>query len=148
MIDRKLLRFFKARAAKPGADPYQTQINRALREYVSSGRVVAGDSRIAERSGRYSIAKAPGIVRRKGSRKTAARLQRTIKAVIRAGEQSGFVAECFEIPVVTQGATLDEVALNLKEAVALHLADEDLTALGLAPDPTIVATLELTATHA
>ncbi len=144
MIDRNVLRVFKARAAKRGADPYQTQINQALREYVSRAR----DSRIAERSGRYSIAKAPGIVRRKSSRKTAARLQRTIKAVIRAGEQSGFVAECFEIPVVTQGATLDEVALNLKEAVALHLADEDLTALGLAPDPTIVATLELTATHA
>jgi predicted RNase H-like HicB family nuclease len=148
MIDRKVLRVFKARAAKPGADPYQTQINQALREYVSRGGMVTRDSRIAERSGRYSIAKAPSIVRPKSSRKTAARLQRTIKAVIRAGEQSGFVAECFEIPVVTQGATLDEVALNLKEAVALHLADEDLTALGLAPDPTIVATLELTATHA
>lgn len=48
-------------------------------------------------------------------------LQHTIKAVIRPGEQSGFVAECLEIPVVTQGATLDEVSANLREAVALHL---------------------------
>ena len=53
-------------------------------------------------------------------------LQRTIKAVIRTGEQSGYVAECLEIPVVTQGATLDEVTGNLREAVELHLADEDL----------------------
>ena len=55
--------------------------------------------------------------------------QRTIKAVIRPGEESGYAAECLEIPVVTQGKTLDEVTRNLQEAVALHLADEDLAAL-------------------
>ena len=74
--------------------------------------------------------------------------QRTIKAVMRPGEQSGYVAECLEIPVVTQGATLDEVARNLREAVDLHLSGEDLAALDLAPDPTILVTLELTLAHA
>jgi predicted RNase H-like HicB family nuclease len=72
-------------------------------------------------------------------------LQRTIKAVIRAGEQSGFVAECVEIPVVTQGATLDEVSANLREAVALHLEGEDLAELGLAASPSIIVTFELEA---
>lgn len=75
-------------------------------------------------------------------------LQRTIKAVIRPGEQSGCVPECLEIPVVTQGTTLDEVTNNLREAVELHLAGEDLAALGLAPQPTILVTLELIPTHA
>lgn len=75
-------------------------------------------------------------------------LQRTIKAVIRPGEQSGYVAECLEIPVITQGTTLDEVTQNLREAVELHLAGENLAALGLAPDPTILVTLELIPTHA
>ena len=75
-------------------------------------------------------------------------LQRTIKAVIRPGDQAGYVAECVEIPVVTQGETLDAVARNLREAVDLHLSGEDLAALGLAPDPTIVVTLELTLAHA
>ena len=75
-------------------------------------------------------------------------LQQTIKAVIRAGDQSGYVAECLEIPVVTQGATLDEVTRNLREAVELHLAGEDLAALGLAPNPTILVTLELTPARA
>ena len=74
--------------------------------------------------------------------------QRTIKAVIRRGEQSGYVAECLEVPVVTQGATLDEVTGNLKEAVELHLAGEDLATMGLAPDPTILVTLELVPAHA
>jgi predicted RNase H-like HicB family nuclease len=49
------------------------------------------------------------------------KLQQNIKAFIRPGEQRGFVAECLEISVVTQGETLDEVARNLLEAVSLHL---------------------------
>ena len=75
-------------------------------------------------------------------------LQRTIKAVIRPGEQFGYTAECVEIAVVTQGQTLDDVIKNLREAVELHLADEDLEALGLASDPTIIVTMELTPAHA
>ena len=74
--------------------------------------------------------------------------QHTIKAVIRPGEQSGYVAECLEIPVVTQGRTLDEVTSNLREAVALHLEGEDLAELGLAPSPTILVTYEMEATPA
>ncbi len=72
-------------------------------------------------------------------------LQRTIKAVIRPGEQTGYVAECPEIPVVTQGKNLDEVARNLREAVGLHLEGEDLAELGLAPSPSILVTFELEA---
>jgi len=76
------------------------------------------------------------------------KLQHTIKAIIRHGEQSGYVAECMEIPVVTQGSTLDEVTGNLQEAVQLHLEGEDLSELGLAPDPTILVTLELETVYA
>ena len=75
-------------------------------------------------------------------------LQHTIKAVIRPGEQSGYVAECLEIPVVTQGQTLDQVTKNLGEAVALHLDGVDLASLGLAPNPTVLVTMELLPTHA
>ena len=67
-------------------------------------------------------------------------LQHTIKAVIRPGEQSGYVAECVEIPVVTQGETLDDVTRNLREAVELHLEVESLEDLGLAASPTILVT--------
>jgi predicted RNase H-like HicB family nuclease len=70
-------------------------------------------------------------------------LQHTIKAVIRRGEEAGYVAECMEIAVVTQGATLDDVTRNLQEAVALHLEGEDLAGLGLAKNPTLVVTMEV-----
>lgn len=52
-------------------------------------------------------------------------LQHTIKAFIRKGEKY-YVAECHEIPVVTQGKTLDEAVSNLKEAVSLHLEGEEI----------------------
>lgn len=48
----------------------------------------------------------------------------TIKAYIHTGEESGFVAECVELPIVTQGQTLDEVTQNLREAISLHLEGE------------------------
>jgi predicted RNase H-like HicB family nuclease len=75
-------------------------------------------------------------------------LQHTIKAVIRPGDESGYVAECVEIAVITQGATLDEVTGNLREAVALHLQGEDLAALGLALNPTLVVTTEVEPAYA
>ena len=49
-------------------------------------------------------------------------LQQTINAIIRSGDESGYVAECVEIAVVTQGQTIDETVRNLREAVALHLS--------------------------
>lgn len=70
------------------------------------------------------------------------KLQHTIKAVIRPGDESGFVAECVEIPVVTQGATLDAVTHNLQEAVSLHLEGENLQDLGLVDNPAILITFE------
>jgi predicted RNase H-like HicB family nuclease len=71
-------------------------------------------------------------------------MKRTIQVHITRGE-THYVAECLDLPVVTQGKTLDELATNIREAVALHLEGEDLAELGLAADPTIVATLELEA---
>ncbi len=75
-------------------------------------------------------------------------LQHTIKAIVRPGDHAGYVAECVEIAVVTQGTTLDETISNLREAVGLYLDGEDLNALGLHDSPTVVVTMELEATHA
>jgi predicted RNase H-like HicB family nuclease len=69
-------------------------------------------------------------------------LQHTIKAFIRKSEKY-YVAECLEISVITQGKTLDEATANLQEAVALHLEGEDLEKLGLAPNPTLIITMEM-----
>lgn len=49
-------------------------------------------------------------------------------------QENYYVAEGLDLPIVTQGNTLDEVMANLKEALELHLDGEDLASLGLAPD--------------
>jgi hypothetical protein len=77
-----------------------------------------------------------------------AMLQHTIKAVIRPGDESGHVAECVEVAVVTEGGTLAEVTRNLREAVAPHREGEDPASFGLAPNPTVLVAMELPPAHA
>ena len=59
-----------------------------------------------------------------------------------------YVAEGIDLSIVTQGKTLDELAKNIQEAVGLHLEGEDLADFNLAPQPSILANLELFALHA
>lgn len=66
-----------------------------------------------------------------------------VNAIIRSGEQKGYVGECVEISIVTQGNTLDEVVNNLKEAVLLHLEGEEPSEFGLVAKPSLQITFEL-----
>lgn len=69
-------------------------------------------------------------------------MKRNVYFSIRRGE-SQYVAECVDLPIVTQAVTLDELAENIKEAVELFLEDENLAELGFGGKPSIVANLEL-----
>ena len=69
-------------------------------------------------------------------------MKKIIQVRIFKGEEQ-YVAECLDLPVVTQGKTLDELARNLQEALALHLEGEDLTQFDLAPNPSVLASFEL-----
>ena len=71
-----------------------------------------------------------------------------IQAVIYPGDESGYVAECQDLAVVTQGKTLDETAQNLREAIQLHLEDKDLAEMGLVPNPPVLVTLEMEPVYA
>jgi predicted RNase H-like HicB family nuclease len=71
-------------------------------------------------------------------------MKRTIQVrIFRGGTK--YVADCIDLPVVTEGKTLDETVAHMREAIALHLEDENLTELGFCQDPTIIATMELEA---
>ena len=50
-------------------------------------------------------------------------MKRTIQVRIFRGEKQ-YVAECLDLPVVTEAATLDELAGNIQEAIALPLFPE------------------------
>ena len=68
--------------------------------------------------------------------------KRIIHFHISQGENH-YIAEGVEVPVVTQGKTLDELIKNLKEAIELHLDGADLSDLGLAEDASVLADFEL-----
>lgn len=71
----------------------------------------------------------------------SAPLRSSLHATVSRGERA-FVAECWELAVVTQGRTLDEVVSNLREALALHLEGEDFDLLGLVRSPRLVVTYD------
>jgi predicted RNase H-like HicB family nuclease len=71
----------------------------------------------------------------------SAPLRGSLHATVSRGVGS-YVGECWEVAVVTQGRTLDEVVFNLREALILHLEGEDLGSLGLTPSPRLVVTYE------
>lgn len=65
-----------------------------------------------------------------------ARLKRRqiVNAIIYASDD-GYVGECVEVTVVTQGRTLAKTINNLQEAVSLHFEGEDLAALEFSERP-------------
>jgi predicted RNase H-like HicB family nuclease len=74
-------------------------------------------------------------------------MKKTIQVKIYQGEKY-YVAECLDLPVVSQGKTLDETVSNIKEAIFLHLEGEDLDELGISHDFVILVNLELEPLHA
>ncbi len=74
-------------------------------------------------------------------------MKRIIQVKIYKGENY-YVAECVDLPVVTQGRTLDEAAENIRQAIDLHLEGENLEDWDILPDFSILANLELEPAHA
>lgn len=67
-----------------------------------------------------------------------------IHAVV-AENEGRYTAECLEVPVVTQGRSLDEALGNLREALDLYMADEDPVLLGLTSRPRLFVSFETSA---
>ncbi len=74
-------------------------------------------------------------------------MKRIVQVKIYKGEKY-YVAECIDLPVVTQGITLDELVENIKEAISLHLEGEDLTEWDIFPDFSILLNIELEPSYA
>ena len=67
----------------------------------------------------------------------------TIHAVIQPGDQTGFVAECHELPIVTQGATLDEVTKIFAMPLPCTWKARIYDILGFVANPTVTVNYEL-----
>lgn len=58
-----------------------------------------------------------------------------------------YVAEGVDLPIVTQGKTLDELAENIREALELHLEGENPSDFDIVPDPSVLMNFELPRIH-
>lgn len=59
-----------------------------------------------------------------------------------------YIGEGIDLPIVTQGKTIDEVVFNLREALTLHLSGENLGDLDIAPSPSALVNFELESVYA
>ena len=59
-----------------------------------------------------------------------------------------YIGESLDLPIVTQGKTIDEVISNLREALNLHLEGEDPAEFDLAPHPSVMVNFELDMAYA
>jgi Uncharacterised protein family (UPF0150). len=74
-------------------------------------------------------------------------VKKIIQVKIYKGEKY-YVAECVDLPVVSQGKTVDEAAANVREAIDLHLEGENLEEWDILPDFSILVNFELEPIHA
>ncbi len=64
-------------------------------------------------------------------------MKKIMQVRIYKGEKH-YIAECLDLPVVTQGKTLDEVVENIREVIDLHLEGGDLADLDILPNFSIL----------
>lgn len=122
----------------PKNHPHKWDYFRRLRRGVYE--IVPPYRRDKQRTGAWQVAEGSASY---GS----APLRDTVHATVTRGERA-YVAECWEVAVVTQGRTLDEVVADLRDALRLHLDGEDRRAIGLAPSFRLVVTYESFFEHA
>lgn len=72
------------------------------------------------------------------------RPRKSLHALIQRDEEA-YVVECLELPIVSQGATLDEAVSNFRDAMVLHLEGEDLSRWGLSANPDLQMIYEVPA---
>ena len=71
-----------------------------------------------------------------------------IQIILYPGDESGYVAECVNLPVITQGLTIDETVKHMQEALALHLEGENLEEVGITPNAPLIVSMEIEPIHA
>ena len=69
-------------------------------------------------------------------------MQHIIRFHIQKGETQ-YVATGVELPIVTQGHTLDDLMNNIREAVELQLEDENPAEFNLVKQPSVLVDFEL-----
>lgn len=74
-------------------------------------------------------------------------MRRIVQFRLYKGEKY-YIGECLDLPIVTQGRSIDETVRNIKEALALHLEGENLADFDIAPDYSVLVHFEIEPAYA
>ncbi|MBM4345530.1 MAG: type II toxin-antitoxin system HicB family antitoxin [Deltaproteobacteria bacterium] len=121
----------------------QSAEGRYVRRAVAS--LLAGFDKLPNRAASYWVRtdwSLPDAAAMPGLHLGDVHLRQTIAASIYRGERL-YVAECPTLGIVTQGATLDDVIANLREAFEVSFDESTAAAHGLHPRATLVAQVEV-----
>jgi len=66
-----------------------------------------------------------------------------IQFTIKKDEDGVYCAKAVDHPIFTFGKTLTELEKNIQEATALYIEDEDLSAIGLSKEPSLMINFEI-----
>ena len=119
--------------------PYFKRLRRGVYEVLKDYRESRSDCGPGAEFGSFRVAET-----RASYGPSPATARSVIHAVVVESEGQ-FVADCLEVAVATQGASLDELLGNLREALELYMSDEDPVVLGLTPEPRLLISFETSA---
>jgi predicted RNase H-like HicB family nuclease len=70
-------------------------------------------------------------------------MKQNIRVLIYPDETGGYNVQCTDLGAYSQGDTLEEALVNMREVLALALEDENLAELGYVNDPALLVEIEL-----
>lgn len=120
--------------------PYFRRVGRGVYEILPDFRSAQPDGSVSRRE--PAAEDGPGCASAQHAEEV--NLQAPIHASVSKSE-GWYVAECLEVAVVSQGQSLDETLANLRQALELHLDEEELARVGLPPVPRLVVNYETSA---
>ena len=119
--------------------PYFKRLSRGTYEILKDYREPPS------RGGQSAADLSPGVAETRAFYEPGPATARSVIHAVVVESEGQYVADCLEVAVVTQGASLDELLGNLREALELYMSDEDPVVLGLTPEPRLLVSFETSA---
>lgn len=69
-------------------------------------------------------------------------MKQVVYVYVQRGE-TGFLAECYDLPLSTQSESLDQVIDEMQTAIDDYLARNDPPQFGISPKPEVIVTFQL-----
>ena len=119
--------------------PYFRRVSRGVYEVLKEFR------ELEPNVGKNSEVPLPQVAETRAAYEPHPATARPVIHAVVVESEGHYVADCLEVAVATQGASLEELLVNIREAVELYMSDEDPVVLGLTSEPRLLISYETSA---